>query len=427
MSAPAAQAQTPTVTLTVPAMTEFAEGEGQTTVTVTATLSAARLVDTVVDLTLAGTARTTDYAVVGTLPDITITPGQTTGTADVTLNPVDDVFFEGDETISIGGTATNVTIIAVHVPLADNDDAPEFELQAWHVHQREPLHRFIIHGGATYSEGDSLVIDLEILLKGGTTFEEDITVAAAIETNVSGGATADDLDFGTGGSTRNIEIPAGAASGQAEISFSIVDDDAEEPPERFNLTAKVSVAGMNLADDINLFIGTSDQPIGFIIDCPGQNEPLYPGVTTTRSCKLVQVVRPARPVPKKYTVTYTESSRNPVGIDPDSFSFMIDTGMTESALQSISWMPETPSGKTRQAVTYTAEISPSDMTASAPAHSLIVFPSADPNFEIDTVVVPGFVPGTHRIGTRVLVANFHFPRPARITGQPKWRSFSTAD
>ena len=73
--APLALAQTPTVTLSVPENTEFAEGEGNTTVIVTATLSSSLSNDTVIDLSLAGTAKTTDYSIVGSLPDITIPMG----------------------------------------------------------------------------------------------------------------------------------------------------------------------------------------------------------------------------------------------------------------------------------------------------------------------------------------------------------------
>ena len=109
-----------TITLSV-SPTTIAEDAGATEVTVTATLSAARATDTVVDLTLGGTAADpADYSATG-LTSITIPKGQTSADGTLTITPVDDTRSEGDETITVSGesgarqvssadiTLTNVT------------------------------------------------------------------------------------------------------------------------------------------------------------------------------------------------------------------------------------------------------------------------------------------------------------------------------
>ena len=72
------------------------------TITVTATLSFATIIDTTVVLDTSGTATEgTDY---GTISDITISAGDTTGTA--TFDPTDDSVYEGNETATV--TIANV-------------------------------------------------------------------------------------------------------------------------------------------------------------------------------------------------------------------------------------------------------------------------------------------------------------------------------
>ena len=67
-----------------------AEDAGATEVTVTATLSAARTVDTVVNLTLGGTAADPADYTASELASITIPKGQTSAEGTLTITPVDD-------------------------------------------------------------------------------------------------------------------------------------------------------------------------------------------------------------------------------------------------------------------------------------------------------------------------------------------------
>ena len=64
----------------------------------------------------------TDYA---TVPDFTVTIGAnaTSGTGTFTLTPTQDTVSEGDETISVGGTATGLTVMGTSLTLTDDETA----------------------------------------------------------------------------------------------------------------------------------------------------------------------------------------------------------------------------------------------------------------------------------------------------------------
>ena len=124
-------AETPstTINLTVdPA--EVAEDAGETTLTVTAELDAnSRTDDLAVTVTVGSdddTATvTTDYTA-GTVPTLTITGGERSGTTDITFTPVDDTDGEGDETVTIAGTVTveTLTVNGTEVTIIDDDATP---------------------------------------------------------------------------------------------------------------------------------------------------------------------------------------------------------------------------------------------------------------------------------------------------------------
>ena len=110
------------VTLTVDVGT-VAEGAGATTVTVTATLDGAtRPAETEVAVVVgSGTATEgTDFAAVG---DFTITiPADTASqSATFSLVPTDDDLDEEDETVSVSGTATGLTVAGAELVITDDD------------------------------------------------------------------------------------------------------------------------------------------------------------------------------------------------------------------------------------------------------------------------------------------------------------------
>ena len=102
---------------------EVGEGAGATTLTVTGTLNGGAFTeDTTVELSVsAGTAtETDDYT--ATTETLTIQGGMTSGTADLTLTPVPDAVDEDDETVTVGGTATGLTVTGATVTITDDDE-----------------------------------------------------------------------------------------------------------------------------------------------------------------------------------------------------------------------------------------------------------------------------------------------------------------
>ena len=116
----------PTVTLSLNP-TSFAENDSATGVTVTATLSRAINTQTTVALTLGGTAASVDYAVTGTL-SVTVAALATTGTTLLTFTPTQDLVYEGDETITVSGTATGLTVTGTTLTLTDDEAVPTVAL-----------------------------------------------------------------------------------------------------------------------------------------------------------------------------------------------------------------------------------------------------------------------------------------------------------
>ena len=97
----------------------IAEDAGATETTVTATMSAARATDTVVDLTLAGTAADPADYTVTSLTSITIPKGQTTANGTLTITPVEDTVVEVDETITVSGESGARPVSSADITLSN--------------------------------------------------------------------------------------------------------------------------------------------------------------------------------------------------------------------------------------------------------------------------------------------------------------------
>ena len=106
---------------------KVSEGAAATTVTVTGTLNnAARSSATSVTVTVGASdddaAEGTDY---GTVSDLTLTigAGLTTGTVAFQLTPTDDDVDEGDEALTVAGSAQGLTVTSAAVTIEDDDTA----------------------------------------------------------------------------------------------------------------------------------------------------------------------------------------------------------------------------------------------------------------------------------------------------------------
>ena len=100
------------------------EGAGSTNFTVTATHDdgSTRGENTVITLSLGGTAGSSDYTG-PTSASVTIPANQTSGQTTLTLNILNDTETEGDETIIVGGASGDLVIRSAVITIHD-DDAP---------------------------------------------------------------------------------------------------------------------------------------------------------------------------------------------------------------------------------------------------------------------------------------------------------------
>ena len=170
----------PKVNLSV-SPSSVAESAGATTVTVTAEFSNTNTytADKKVTVSVGGSGTATsgtDYAAVADF-DITIAAGKTKATGTFTLTPKDDTLVEGNETISVGGSSTGMTVNGASVTLTDDDGPPVINLS---------VDQMSVSEGA----GDTTVTVT-------ATFSNSSTYAAAKTVTVSVGDSADSATSGT--------------------------------------------------------------------------------------------------------------------------------------------------------------------------------------------------------------------------------------
>ncbi len=194
----------------------LSEGGGARQVTVTATLTGAtRSEDTTVRVSVgSGTAiEETDFAEVADF-DITVTGGQTSGSAAFTLTPVDDTLDEDNETVAIAGTADGLAVGTVSGQAAltiEDDDTAQVEL-SW--------------SPDTLDEGGGAQQVTVTATLTGATLPEDVTVRVSVGsgTAIEGTDFAEVADF-------DITVTGGQASGSASVTLAPVDDTLEEGDE----------------------------------------------------------------------------------------------------------------------------------------------------------------------------------------------------
>ena len=231
------------------------EGASATSVTVTATFSSNSTypVAKTVSVTVGGSADSatsgTDYAAV-TGFDITISAGQSSGSASFTLTPKDDTLVEGGETISVDGTSTGLTVNGGSVTLSDDDDAPAINLSA---------------NPSSVSEGAAAT---SVTVTAG--FSNTNTYAADKTVTVTVGDSGDSATSGTDYSAVtdfDIVIKAGGTSATGTFTLTPTDDTLVEGNESLSVDGAatgmtVNGGSVTLTDDdgapvINLSVNPS--------------------------------------------------------------------------------------------------------------------------------------------------------------------------
>ena len=205
------------VSLTV-APNAVGEGAGATDLEVTATLTGGDLllVDTTVDLTLVGVTATVpaDFTAAATTT-LTINAGESSGTATLTITPVDDTMAEGDETAQVRGAADGLAVdpMGATVTIRDNDADP-----------REVV---LTVSPATVGENDGpTVITVSGALEGGVSRSVPTPVIISVHdvtAVVNEDYTATQVV---------LSIPAGTLSGTATLTLTPLNDNLHEGAEQ---------------------------------------------------------------------------------------------------------------------------------------------------------------------------------------------------
>jgi hypothetical protein len=195
----------------------IAENSGSS-ITITATLSAATYEDVTISLSTSGTSTEgTDY---GTISDITVSAGSTTGTASFT--PTDDTTYEGNETAIIdisgvsGGGASESGTQQLTLTITENESSPTVSLSS---------------SATTVFDNGS---DITFTATATQISDEDITVTIG-----TSGTATEGTDYA---SVSDITISAGATTGTT--TFNPTSDTINEGSE----TATIAISAVSGAD-----------------------------------------------------------------------------------------------------------------------------------------------------------------------------------
>ena len=233
----------PQVNLSV-APSSVSEGDNATEVTVTATFSNSSTygADTTVTVSVgkSGDSATsgTDYGAVTDF-DVTIAANASSGTATFTLTPTQDTLVEGNETLTVDGAATGLTVNGTSMTLTDDDGPPAINLSVTPQSVAEGAGDTTVTVTATFSTA--------------STYEADTTVTVSV--GKSGTATSG-TDY-TAVTDFDVTIAAKASSGSADFTLTPTQDTLVEGNETISVSGTVG-AGVEAVIGASLEVnGTS--------------------------------------------------------------------------------------------------------------------------------------------------------------------------
>ncbi len=174
----------------------------------------------------------TDYTAVSDFT-ITITAGQTSGTGTFTLTPTNDTEIEGDETITVAGASTGLTVNGTSVTLADDD--------------------FDISSAATFADAEAVEgepLTFTVTLNNGVKNGFEVTPV------ITGGTATSGQDYKTELSP-SLLVFAGTAGEQQTFTVTTIDDRVVEHEETVTVSFEVSDTRVS---------GVPDSALGLIVD-----------------------------------------------------------------------------------------------------------------------------------------------------------------
>ena len=214
------------------------EGSGSQTVTVTATLSGIPVypVETVIDLSLSGTATGDDYSVSGNM-SVTIPGESTQGSTQLTLTATGDSVYEsGDETIVVTASYDGQDLDTATITVIDSYDAPATAGSPPAV---------------TLEAGDSETIDAGALFSGTDLSLEAASSDNGVASAVLSGATLTVTGVRKGSATVTVSArnAAGAASGDVSVTVTAI------AAERMAYEHILGAMGRNMLSSVSTTIG----------------------------------------------------------------------------------------------------------------------------------------------------------------------------
>ena len=246
-----AVAEIPTITLTVDD-NSVDEGDGATTITVTATVDGTtRFVeDKTIEVSVAGsgTATAVDFAAVTDF-DVEIAAGAASQTGTFTLTPTDDALDEADETVTVSGSSSGLTVNPATISLTDNDATPTLSIDSPSV-----------------TEGDSGAVNLTFTVTLSAASGRQVTVNYA---DAGTGTTTSGTDYTaiTGGT---LTFAAGTTS--RTFNVSVTGDTLDELDETVVVTlSSATNAAISTATGTGTIIDDDSAPT-LSIDSPSVTE-----------------------------------------------------------------------------------------------------------------------------------------------------------
>ena len=226
-----------------------AESAGATTVTVTATKASGTVsADTAVTVSVGETGdeatSAIDYKAVADFT-LTIDSGKSSGTATFTLTPVDDTLYEGDEKLSIGGSATGYRVGKTSVKITDDDDSEKVTATI----SVKPKRVKECSGATTIAVTAELPDDVY-------TLPEDRKITLSVGKSTDGATSGTDY---TAVDDFTLTIKAGQHTGLATFTLTPTDDTAQEGDE--TLTVHGTAKRLAVGNDAEVTIEDDDQPV----------------------------------------------------------------------------------------------------------------------------------------------------------------------
>ena len=247
--------------------TSVGEDDQPTVVSVTATLNdATRSTATAVTVSVGdrgdGATEGSDYALVADFT-VTIPPTTASGTGTFTLEPTQDTLGEGDESISVGGRATDLTVTGTAMTLTDAETV-----------------------------STTVTLSVEPASVGEEDSATDVVVTAELDEDSRGSATAVTVAVGNAGDGATegtdyqvvgdltVMIPAGMTSGTRTFTLTPRDDDLNEGDEDISLVGTTTAAGLSVTGARVTITDDESAPMTIALSVQPQSVPENGGAQT---------------------------------------------------------------------------------------------------------------------------------------------------